>query len=331
MLCNKVPLTLAWMPSFFKERPCKQTKLPKEVFLSFIWLLPYLNLNKDKKRATEEITLFIQALHSEALEALAAQQILLIKHNAKIFRMMVNNVAYDFTISIELMAELETKCNRLKAPNEKDLLRSLRNTFMAEASKVQQAQMATVTKEAPRNYIGGFAMITKDLWALSLVRKKNQKLFHDLNTHVFIILEGIENQREVLYKIHLRVGSKGRVTIEKAPETDIERLKGISQGQYCYKGWQITTTQKDKLLESIQLDQLLAEEGQLVYNRYGNGDIYRLSFPNGRSYHNCLSWAEAKLKELDLPMERHWLDVIVTLPSEHLKKAEERPNQCLIA
>lgn len=182
-----------------------------------------------------------------------------------------------------------------------------------------QHRIGFFTGERLRNRIGGFTNLDEQQAVVSMLRGNDKN-------HVFILIEGVYQGKELVYESHL-FQQDGQVIITLNTIVD-EKLDHLAK-DYYYKGWPISIEQAQRLIEAIKLDQEKAECGKLVYNKLGDSFIYAFRFGRGQTYHNCISWAEEKLKEIGLTMEHNWLDCIVMYPKYKIPKPAVLQRQLL--
>jgi len=161
-----------------------------------------------------------------------------------------------------------------------------------------------------RSKSGDLYGLTASQWAVSMAHKKE-------NEHAFIILEGIENQKRVIYQAEVFLDSKREAHMFKIP------LYGKLGFGYAYVQIKPISTRNAKELakqtyfrsESItkeQADQLLVlikkkAESELRYHHLGNSKVYAIAMGN-KEYGNCLTFAEEWLKTIEVKFvnEQGW-------------------------
>jgi hypothetical protein len=178
--------------------------------------------------------------------------------------------------------------------------------------------------------------INKDVWALSLVRGRGKH-------HAYLILEGMDEEGErVMEAAHFRIkegtdDKKGEVTFG---DMAIEKLKKVGENCHSYT-WDIIKEQVEKF-HSIVNDEL---ERDIDYVHFGksktngllgesldhsgstrskqslhdNSGQYSCMDALLRKGHNCLSWAKAVVKALELGTPTSWVSFVATDPERELQ------------
>jgi len=164
--------------------------------------------------------------------------------------------------------------------------------------------------------------LTHDSWVVSLAHKKK-------NEHAFLILEGIENKKRVIYQAEVFLDYErknhtynvplygelgfGYAYVQIKPMTKINAEELAKQ---CFfRSESISKTKVDQLLERIRKD---AGDHELLYSNPGKSKLYAIAFYNteygvGKEYGNCLTFAEKWLKEADIKFvnEKGWQSTLL--------------------
>ncbi len=174
-----------------------------------------------------------------------------------------------------------------------------------------------------RNTIGGKFILSQNNWTVSLCRDKKAK-----NTrHAFIIIEGIDSQDEYVLKLaHLVLAKEQKGLLNKlgadfvgTAEIDCldinsEKLKGRAPG-FVHQTWSINRHKAAQLLQAIHAD----IGKQINYNILGDSKLHS-AVNHSQDADNCISWAVSKLANIDLNLEKSWVDMIVVHTNRHIKE-----------
>jgi len=200
--------------------------------------------------------------------------------------------------------------------------------------------------------------VSKDCWVVSLMRKKEGKN----PEHAFLMIEGRTIfELGVLHKIELfidqtkqtkklpklgvtsgfgkvEIRSNGDIPLKKLAEIfySVNFLKGAS---FSSRSWQITTFEKDRLLEWAQEEH--AREGTAEQVKYFIGGdrsiLASLNIGVSRKGHNCFTWAAELLEKLDKlkPNEPQRFKIIddyklFARTSDYLRDPKELERRCLM-
>ena len=194
--------------------------------------------------------------------------------------------------------------------------------------------------------IGGKHVLSKEQWAVSIVRKNNS------NNHAFIIIEGIEHDdKQVCIKAELVQKSKfnnsnakdSKADVILKPLTDLDdaigRLKKESKVLHAYT-WTISKSKKELLIKAIEEETDLKGDKRIDYIKPGKNQVNtffnksldnesKASIKNNSKNqsaeaffgegHNCMSWAIEKLAKINLPAPVHFEPFIAAIPSFMIK------------
>jgi len=168
-----------------------------------------------------------------------------------------------------------------------------------------------------RSPTGDLYSLSSTDWVVSLAHKKR-------NEHAFLILEGIENKKRVIYQAEVFLDTKRKqrmitvplhgklgfgyayVQIKPMNKSNAEELAK----QCYYRSEPITKGEADQLQELIRKD----AEHELHYNNLGNNKVYAIAFGD-KEYGNCLSFAEKWLKEINVTFvhEVSWQQTLIPI------------------
>ena len=138
-------------------------------------------------------------------------------------------------------------------------------------------------------------------WVVSLAFKS------EANLHAFLILEGIENNKRVIYRAEVFLDLKRENTVYNVPlygklgfgyayvqMKPMTRRDAEELAKQCHvRSEAISKKQADNILELIRKD---ADETELKYSNLGNSKLYAIALGN-KEYGNSLTFAEKWLKE----------------------------------
>lgn len=200
-----------------------------------------------------------------------------------------------------------------------------------------------------KSIIGGDHCISKDVWALSLVCKLNKE-------HAYLILEGVdEKEQRIIRDAHLVIkdGTNNKKAKIIFRTISFEELKAAGAG--CHRQtWDVSATRAEAFIKLVEAEQ----ERDINYLLFGQAPVLAGTFvsmapaggyksvddsKNNKSLayvghscdmlhrpkgHNCVSWAKAMLKAMQLPVTGSWLSFIAEIPS--LEVPKEPQTDCLI-
>ena len=117
-----------------------------------------------------------------------------------------------------------------------------------------------------QNLIGGAHSIDNALWALSLVRKKNQRA----EAHAFLVLEGIDkNNADVIKEFHLAYGKETTYGCIFEKKIDYAFLNTYAQDCHSYT-WSITVTQANALIALAAMERERSNNREIKYIMMGD-------------------------------------------------------------
>ena len=289
---------------------------PRELYLDWLQLMPYV----DKKFIGESILKCGHALTFNPT------------FNPNICKVAFSDSSYEVTARtadvVSLQQFFANKWTLRASHNtthveQVQLLRGLSCRMLEEIVETKPSgQVDTVY----RNRLGRHCFLDGKYGCVTLVRKEH-------SNHVYIIMEELNQNDLKLWKAELCVTDAGNsinamghlvtIIMEPIQANDLDRLELVG---CVYKCWQVTSEQLNALRTNIKSDQL---QKSIKYNVAGDGSVYGLVFPGG-IYHNCLSWAMAKLSYIGLDMEHQWLDNLVVYPAQHLRAENNPSSRCVV-
>jgi len=185
-----------------------------------------------------------------------------------------------------------------------------------------------------RNIIGGQFLVDSEQWVVSLIRDTQSNNPY----HVQLIIEGVESgtgqgvlkladlvmkspsdTAATTFKGHsanLSAGTPSGMAEIRFTDISFPRLQArFARGSLRHESWSLKPTERTALMAAIQQD----VGRDIPYNQAGDARGWSAVF-SLQEYHNCLSWAEAQLRQagLDVPEQRDWCDFIVKVPTWHL-------------
>jgi WD40 repeat protein/GTPase SAR1 family protein len=161
----------------------------------------------------------------------------------------------------------------------------------------------------------GLAQKAQKNWAVSIGNKKG-------NEHAFLILEGIEDQKRVIYQAEVFLNNErkkteyntvvygmvafGYANVQVKPITVNDAEKLVKECHFRSEA--ITSDQAKTLLQLIGKD---AENNELEYNNFGDSPVYGFGQRN-QEYGNCLTFAEKWLRgiKVDFINESSWKNTL---------------------
>lgn len=183
-------------------------------------------------------------------------------------------------------------------------------------------------------------ILADNQWAVSLVRK-------DGTEHAFLILEGVYMTQHVAFRSDLFLDSKEGSSTEITPTivgNVFDRLIGVSEvsrgeafirvnkithenltklsERSDYQSWPLTHEEADKLLKALEK----WGNETLTYHIAGDSPIFSSSTSTSK-HHNCVSWCEAVLKEVNpekFALGKKWH--LIKRPSERVDAAISMNN-----
>jgi HEAT repeat protein len=159
-------------------------------------------------------------------------------------------------------------------------------------------------------------VVSDAMWLVHLVNKK-------VGERAFLVIEGIASEKHLVLRYELSLTQphqnssshfflpSDRVGRVVKTEDFLGELENDKKSYQC-KSWDIDPVLGQRLLELLEAD--IGEPipyGMLDGNFSG---AVSASFSR-TSRHDCLTWAEAKLKAIGLPVEGRWTDFVIVLPA----------------
>lgn len=181
---------------------------------------------------------------------------------------------------------------------------------------------------------GDFFGLRDTKWVVSIAHKKE-------NEHAFVILEGIENEKRVIYQAEVFLDTEKKTHVSKIP------IQGELGFGYAYVQFKPITSHsaqelakkchfrsepiKKELVDEIKKLILKDAEGGKLYNNLGSHPIYAISF-GGVEYGNCLSYAEKWLKgaKVQFVEETGWKESLIPFDISSQRNYLNTESHCLV-
>ena len=158
-------------------------------------------------------------------------------------------------------------------------------------------------KQPLQNMVGDSVQLNQFFGAVSLVRSKD-------GNHAFFLLEVATNRGHRVFYADLRTPStlleqsvsqaKAEITLELwKDDLNFSKLRQKVKEEFVYQTFHVMMENMKKLYANIEQD----KHKEIYYSMLGGGSFN----VNGRLYHNCMTWCEDKLKEIDIKLPEKWL------------------------
>jgi WD40 repeat protein len=150
-------------------------------------------------------------------------------------------------------------------------------------------------------------------WVISVARHTDITRHSE---HVFLILEGMKNNRRFIIRAQLTSPDGNLIKIDLEPFVDVARFENTARHLEA-KQWNIPKEKALRLLKHIRDDQ---KNPKLRYSVTGeNSLLARFSGifqPTGCEFHNCVSWCIKQLRFIDKIYPQRWYHIFVKLPAD---------------
>ena len=162
---------------------------------------------------------------------------------------------------------------------------------------------SALRKQPLQNIVGGSIQLNQFFGAVSLVRSKD-------GNHAFFLLEVATNRGHRVFYADLRTPStlleqsvsqaKAEITLELwKDDLNFSKLRQKVKEEFVYQTFPVKMENMKKLHANIEQD----KHKKIYYSMDGGGSFS----VSGRTYRNCMTWCEDKLKEIDIKLPDKWL------------------------
>jgi HEAT repeat protein len=156
--------------------------------------------------------------------------------------------------------------------------------------------------------------VSDAIWLVHVVRKKigQRALFivegmiaeeHIVQCYEFVLSQRSSNPSSGFFSLGSGIGRVIKI------ESFLDVLEKDKENYEC-KNWDIDPETGQRLLESLETD-IGASIPYGISNRSSSGGVSASS--SGVQHYDCLTWAEAKLEAIGLPVEGRWTDLTIVL------------------
>ena len=180
-------------------------------------------------------------------------------------------------------------------------------------------------KQALQNIVGGKVELNQFFGAVSLVRSKD-------HNHAFFLLEVATNCGHSIFYADLRTSStlleqsfsqaKAKITLKLwKDDLNFSKLRQKVKEEFVYQTFPVKMENMKKLHANIEQD----KHKKIYYSMDGGGSFS----VSGRTYRNCMTWCEDKLKEIDIKLPDKWLkSPKLYLPEINIDEKDSSVKQC---